>query len=59
MKTYIDVIYRDRFYGQIEFIYHPVFVITITEIKVEIEKKYPTLKNKKYNIYFTEKKVWR
>ena len=59
MKTYIDVIYRDRFYGQIEFIYHPIFVITVIEIKVEVEKKYPTLKNKKYTIYFTEKKVWR
>ena len=59
MKIYIDVIYRDRFYGQIEFIYHPIFIITITEIKVEVEKKYPTLKNKKYNIYFTEKKIWK
>ena len=59
MKTYIDVIYRDKFYGQIEFIYHPIFVITVTEIKVEVEKKCPTLKNKKYNIYFTENKVWR
>ena len=59
MRIYIDVIYRDKCYGQIEFIYHPIFAITITEIKIKVEKKYPTLKNKKYNIYFTEKKVWR
>ena len=38
MKTYIDIIYRDRFYGQIEFIYHPIFAITITEIKIKVEK---------------------
>lgn len=52
----IDIMVRDRFFAQMRIETNPIFTLTEDDVKEQVEKRYPTLKNVKYTVCFGVRK---
>lgn len=56
-KIYLDIMIKGKFVCQLPFSFCPLFPIEMEEVREYVLEKRPTLKNKEFNVLFSNDKV--